>query len=132
MKKWEIIAEEAPFAIGPYSQAIRAGDLIFVSGQLPLHPTTGEMISGSIAEMTRRIFDNMEAILLTADSDLSMIVKLTVYLQDLADFEEVNRVFEEVFPSEPPARETVQVAGLPKDSRVEISAVAAAKGEGER
>lgn len=130
MRKWEIISDEAPFAVGPYSQAIRAGELVFVSGQLPLDPATGEMASGSIAEATRRVFDNIQAVLLTADSDLTQIVKLTVYLMDLADFDQVNGVFEEVFPSEPPARETVQVAGLPKDSRIEISAVAVTKGEG--
>lgn len=131
MKKWEIIADAAPFAIGPYSQAIRAGDFVFVSGQLPLDPESGEMADGSIADLTRRVFANIEAILVTADSGLSRIVKLTVYLRDLGDFAEVNEVFEEVFTSEPPARETVEVAGLPKDSRIEISAVAVAKGEGE-
>jgi len=131
LKKWEIITEDAPFAIGPYSQAVRAGELVFVSGQLPIDPQTNEMVAGSIADMTRRIFNNIEAILLTADSGLGQIVKVTVYLKDLADFAEVNKVFEEVFEAEPPARETVQVAGLPKDSRIEVSAVAVAKGEGE-
>lgn len=131
MKKWEIIAEDAPFAIGPYSQAIRAGELVFVSGQLPIDPSTNEMVTGTVSDMTRRVFANIEAILLTADSGLDGIVKVTVYLQDLADFAEVNAVFEEVFPTEPPARETVQVARLPKDSRLEVSAVAVAKGEGE-
>ncbi len=130
MNKWQVISEDAPAAIGPYSQAIRAGELVFVSGQLPMEPATGEMVSGTMTEMTRRVLDNIEAILVTADSGLPMVVKLTVYLQDLTDFDEVNSVFEEVFPSEPPARETVQVAGLPKGSRIEISAVAISKGEG--
>ncbi len=131
MKKWEIITEEAPFAIGPYSQAIRAGEMVFVSGQLPIDASSNEMIDGTVADMTRAVFRNISSILVAADSSLDRIVKLTVYLQDLADFAEVNSVFEEVFRSEPPARETVQVAGLPKDSRIEISAVAVAKGEGE-
>lgn len=130
MNKWRIIAEGAPAAIGPYSQAIRAGEFVFVSGQLPIDPLTGEMTSGSVADAARRIFTNMEAILTTADSGLNQIAKMTVYLQDLTDFDEVNAVFEEVFTSEPPARETVQVAGLPKGSRIEMSAVAITKGEG--
>lgn len=130
MDKWAIIAEDAPRAVGPYSQAIRAGDLVFVSGQLPLDPDSGEMISGTIGDMTRRVFANIEAILETADSSLSSVVKITVYLMDLRDFDEVNEVFEEVLPSEPPARETVQVAGLPKGSRIEMSAVAVVQGEG--
>jgi 2-iminobutanoate/2-iminopropanoate deaminase len=129
LRKWKIITEGAPAAIGPYSQAIRAGDLIFVSGQLPIDPDTGEMIS-EIGRATRRIFANIEAVLLAGDSTMSDIVKLTVYLTDLSDFEEVNGVFKEFFTSEPPARETVQVAGLPKGSRLEISAVAVAGGEG--
>lgn len=129
LSKREIITEDAPFAVGPYSQAIRAGDFIFVSGQLPIDHTTGEMIS-EIGNATRRIFANIGAILLAGDSRMQDIVKLTVYLKDLADFEEVNSVFEEVFSGEPPARETVQVAGLPKDSSIEVSAVAVAKGEG--
>ncbi len=129
MRKWKIITEGAPAAIGPYSQAIRAGDLIFVSGQLPIDPDTGGMISET-GRATRRIFANIEAVLLAGDSSMSDIVKLTVYLTDLGDFEEVNGVFNEFFTSEPPARETVQVAGLPKGSRLEISAVAVARGEG--
>lgn len=130
MDKWAIIAEDAPRAVGPYSQAIRAGNLVFVSGQLPLDPDSGEMVSGTIGDMTRRVFANIEAILETADSSLSSVVKITVYLLDLRDFDEVNQVFEEVLPSEPPARETVQVAGLPKGSRIEMSAVAVVQGEG--
>ena len=126
MDRSVISTERAPAAIGPYSQAIIAGGLVFVSGQLPLDPATGEMVEGDIAAMTRQIFRNIEAVLAAAGSSLDKIVKTTVFLADLADFQTMNGAYSEFFPAQPPARSTVQVARLPRDARVEIEVVALA------
>jgi 2-iminobutanoate/2-iminopropanoate deaminase len=126
MDRSVISTERAPAAIGPYSQAIAAGGLVFVSGQLPLDPATGEMVEGDIAAMTRQIFRNIEAVLAAAGSSLDKIVKTTVFLADLADFQMMNGAYSEFFPANPPARSTVQVARLPRDARVEIEVVALA------
>ncbi len=126
MDRSVISTERAPAAIGPYSQAIAAGGLVFVSGQLPLDPATGEMVEGDIAAMTRQIFRNIEAVLAAAGSSLDKIVKTTVFLADLADFQTMNGAYSEFFPAQPPARSTVQVARLPRDARVEIEVVALA------
>lgn len=126
MDRSVISTERAPAAIGPYSQAIAAGGLVFVSGQLPLDPATGEMVEGDIAAMTRQIFRNIEAVLAAAGSSLDKIVKTTVFLADLADFQTMNGAYSEFFPASPPARSTVQVARLPRDARVEIEVVALA------
>ncbi|RJQ31920.1 MAG: RidA family protein [Actinobacteria bacterium] len=122
-----IYTENAPQPIGPYSQAVKVGELVFVSGQIPLDPETGELVKGTVSEQTHIVFKNIEAILNAADSSLDKVVKISVFLKDLADFEEVNQVFELYFKSEHPARETVQVARLPKDANVEISVVAASE-----
>ncbi len=126
MDRSVISTERAPGAIGPYSQAIAAGGLIFVSGQLPIDPATGELVSGDIAAMTRQIFRNIEAVLAAAGSSLDKIVKTTVFLADLGDFQAMNSAYGEFFTQNPPARSTVQVARLPRDARIEIEVVALA------
>jgi 2-iminobutanoate/2-iminopropanoate deaminase len=126
MDRTVISTERAPAAIGPYSQAIAAGGLIFVSGQLPIDPATGELVADDIAAMTRQIFRNVETVLAAAGSSLSKIVKTTVFLADLGDFQTMNGAYSEFFPESPPARSTVQVARLPRDARVEIEVVALA------
>ena len=119
----------APGAIGPYSQAIRAGDLIFCSGQISLDPVTGEMVGGDdVGLQTRRVMDNLQAVLAAAGSDLSRVVKATIFLADLNDFGEVNDVYGSYFSAgaPPPARACVQVAALPRGAKVEIEATAIA------
>jgi 2-iminobutanoate/2-iminopropanoate deaminase len=119
-----ISTEKAPKAIGPYSQAIVANGFVFLSGQIPLDASTGQVNQGSIAEQTKTVLTNLKAVLESAGSDISKVVKTTVYLKDMQDFEEVNRVYGEFFTSNKPARATVQVARLPKDVGVEIDAIA--------
>ncbi|HDP70656.1 MAG TPA: hypothetical protein ENN38_07630 [Actinobacteria bacterium] len=121
-----VITEEAPLPAGHYSQAIKAGDFIFVSGQIPIDLQTDDLIEGDIKSKTRLILRNIEAILKAGDSSLSKVVKLTVFIKDLSDFPAVNSVFAEFFAGEPPARETVQVSKIPKDAEIEISAIALA------
>ena len=124
MEKKAVQTGDAPEAIGPYSQAIVSNGYVFCSGQVPLDPSTGELIKGSIADQTRRCMASLEAVLSAAGSDLEKIVKTTIYLMDMDDFVEVNEAYGEFFSSEPPARATVQVAGLSKGARVEIECVA--------
>lgn len=126
MQRVVISTESAPAAIGPYSQAIAAGGFIFVSGQLPIDPETGQFVAGDVPEMTRQIFRNIETVLGAAGSNLSKIVKTTVFLADLNDFQAMNGAYAEFFPENPPARSTVQVARLPRDARLEIEVVALA------
>lgn len=126
MDRTVISTASAPPAIGPYSQAIAAGDLIFVSGQLAIDPASGEFVTGDIAAMTRQIFTNIETILAAAGSNLSKVLKVTVFLADLNDFQEMNQAYATFFPSNPPARSTVQVARLPRDARIEIEVIALA------
>ncbi|HVH44573.1 MAG TPA: RidA family protein [Labilithrix sp.] len=114
----------APAAIGPYSQAIDAGDLVFLSGQVPIDPKTGELVQGDIGVQTDRVLDNLSAVLEAAGCSFSDVVKTTIYLTDLADFQAVNATYGKRFASAPPARATVQVAALPKGARVEIDAIA--------
>jgi len=120
-----VTTSRAPAAIGPYSQAVVAGGFLFVSGQIPLDPATGALISGSIADETRRVFDNLGAILEEAGADFSNVVKTTVYLKDMADFAAMNEVYASYFSDPAPARATVQAAALPKNVRVEIDVIAA-------
>jgi 2-iminobutanoate/2-iminopropanoate deaminase len=115
----------APAAIGPYSQAIKAGNLLFVSGQIPVDPTTGMLVSGDIAAQTRRVFENIGAILKAAGTSFDAVVRSTVYLQDMNDFAKMNDVYATYFTVPAPARATVQVARLPKDAKVEIDVIAA-------
>jgi len=117
----------APKAIGPYSQAIRAGNLLFVSGQIPLDPATGALVGGDIVAQTRRVLQNLAAILEAAGSSFGQVAKTTVFLQDMNEFVAMNEVYAEFFPAPAPARATVQVARLPKDVKVEIELVALAE-----
>ena len=119
-----ITTSSAPKAIGPYSQAIRAGSLLFVSGQVPIDPATGDLVEGDIAVQTRRVFDNIGAILKAAHRSFDQVVRTTVYLADMNDFAAMNEVYGTYFSSPAPARATVQVARLPKDARVEIDVIA--------
>lgn len=119
-----VTTPDAPAAIGPYSQAIVAGGFLFVSGQIPLDPATGRLVSGTIAEETRRVFDNLAAILTAAGAGFDDVVKTTVYLSDMADFTAMNEVYATYFSAPAPARATVQAAALPKGVRVEIDLIA--------
>jgi 2-iminobutanoate/2-iminopropanoate deaminase len=114
----------APGAIGPYSQAIRAGDFLFVSGQIPIDPATGALVDGGIADQTRRVLDNLGAILTAAGTSFSRVVKTTVYLADMAEFGAMNEVYATYFPQPAPARATIQAAALPRSVRVEIDLIA--------
>ena len=114
----------APEAIGPYSQAIKAGGFVFVSGQIPIDPETGQFVSGGIAEQTRQVMKNLASVLDAAGSDLQLVVKTSVFLADMEEFAAMNEVYGKFFGDEPPARATVQAVRLPRDARVEIEAVA--------
>lgn len=126
MSRSVISTQDAPQAIGPYSQAVRAGDLIFASGQLPVDPVSGQLVEGDVGAMTRQIFANVSAVLAAAGSSLERVAKVTVFLADMGDFAEMNAAYAEFFPTDPPARSTVQVARLPKDARIEIEVIAQA------
>jgi 2-iminobutanoate/2-iminopropanoate deaminase len=114
----------APAAIGPYSQAIRAGSLVFVSGQIPIDPATGTLVDGDIGAQTHRVFQNIAAILAAAGASLDDVVRTTVYLADMNDFGAMNGVYATYFSAPAPARATVQAARLPKDARIEIDVIA--------
>lgn len=123
----EIIATaKAPKAIGPYSQAVRANGLLFLSGQIPLHPETGEITGQTIEEQTVRIFENLKGVLESAGLSLADVVKTTVFVKDLGSFPKMNEVYARYFPTDPPARSTVEVSRLPRDVQVEIEAIAIA------
>ncbi len=119
-----ISSPDAPAAIGPYSQAIHSGDLIFLSGQVPIDPKTGELVTGDIAVQTERVLANLGAVLGAAGCGFEHVVKTTIYLVDLGDFQVVNETYAKRFSAAPPARATVQVSALPKGARVEIDAIA--------
>jgi 2-iminobutanoate/2-iminopropanoate deaminase len=119
-----ISTADAPAAIGPYSQAIHAGELLFLSGQIPIDPKTGELVKGDITVETERVLDNLAAVLAAGGASFAGVVKTTIYLVDLGDFQAVNAAYARRFTSAPPARATVQVAALPKGARVEIDAIA--------
>src|SRR5512143_3680060 len=119
-----VSTEKAPKAIGPYTQAILVENLVYTAGQLGLDPATMELVEGDIEAQTRQVLTNLRHVLETADSGLNFVVKTTVFLQDMGDFAKMNATYAEFFPENPPARSTVQVAGLPKGALVEIECVA--------
>ncbi|MBI4956671.1 MAG: RidA family protein [Myxococcales bacterium] len=124
MAREVISSERAPAAIGPYSQAIRAGELVFCSGQIPLVPGTSALVPGDVRDQTRQVLSNLEAVLAAAGARLADVVRTTIYLTDLGNFQAVNEVYGEFFGAEPPARATVGVAALPRGAAVEIDAIA--------
>jgi len=126
MAKEVISSDRAPKAIGPYSQAIRGGGLLFCSGQIPLDPVTGNLRGTSIAEQAEQVMANIEAVLAAAGVGFADVVKSTVYLTDLADFAAVNEIYERRFTTAPPARSTIEVKGLPRGANVEIEVIALA------
>jgi 2-iminobutanoate/2-iminopropanoate deaminase len=121
-----ITTHEAPAAIGPYSQAVRANGIIFLSGQIALDPKTGELVSGDVAAEAERVMENLGAVLRAAGADFSRVVRTTIFLVNLADFQTVNAIYGKRFSGTPPARATVQVAALPRGAKIEIDAIAIA------
>jgi 2-iminobutanoate/2-iminopropanoate deaminase len=119
-----ISTDKAPAAIGPYSQAIRAGDTLWLSGQIPLDPVSGALVGETAAEQAEQALQNLAAVLAAAESSFEDVVKCTIFLADMNDFAAVNAVYAQHMPTPPPARATVEVSRLPKDARVEISAIA--------
>lgn len=124
MEKKVIRTENAPAPIGPYNQAIQYGDMLFVSGQIAIDPATGNLVEGDIQAETRMVMQNLEAVLAAAGMNFSNVIKSSIFLMDMGQFAQVNEVYAGYFTVDPPARETVQVAGLPKGVNVEISVVA--------
>jgi 2-iminobutanoate/2-iminopropanoate deaminase len=124
MSKIIIKTSEAPQAIGPYSQAVEAGGFVFVSGQIPIDAKTGVVLEGDITVQAKLVMENAKAILLSAGCDMSMVVKATIYLKNIADFVSVNEVYGLYFPINPPARASVEVSGLPKDVAIEMDFIA--------
>ena len=121
-----VSTSDAPAAVGPYSQAIRSGNLLFCAGQIPLDPKTGQLVTGDIAIQTRRVLDNISALLKAAHLTFGHVVKTTIFLTDMNDFQTVNEIYATYFREQPPARSTVAVAALPKGAKVEIEVIAAA------
>lgn len=117
-------SEQAPKAIGPYSQAVKSNGFLFTSGQIPLDPATGELVGGSISDQTERVMNNLKAVLEAAGSSLDKVLKTTVYLADMNDFAEMNQVYGRFFGQSPPARSTVEVSRLPRDVKIEIDLIA--------
>jgi len=126
-----ISTDRAPRAIGPYSQAVRAGNMVFASGQIPIDPATGEFVAGGVAEQTEQVLRNLTAVFAAAEVAMHQVVKTTVFLADMDDFTAMNEVYGRFFGTEPPARATVQAARLPRDARVEIEAIAVVVRSGE-
>ncbi len=124
---WErtvISTDQAPAAVGPYSQAIIAGEFVFTAGQIPMDPATGRLVEGDIQEQTRQVLSNVKAVLQGAGTSLGKVVKVTVFLQDMGDFKAMNEVYAEFFVKEPPARSAIQAAALPLGVGIEIEAIA--------
>jgi 2-iminobutanoate/2-iminopropanoate deaminase len=124
MGKKVIYTDRAPEAIGPYSQAIQAGDFLFLSGQIPLDPKTGELVKGDIRSQTRQVLENIRGVLESQSLGMKDVVKVTLFLKDIGNFNQVNEVYGTYFPSSPPARSTVEVAKLPRDADIEIEVIA--------
>ncbi|HEX7814898.1 RidA family protein [Dyella sp.] len=118
-----VSTDAAPAAIGPYSQAVRAGDTVYFSGQIPLDPATGNLVEGDIAVQTRRVFDNLTAVAEAAGGSLAKIARVGIYVTDLANFATVNQIMAEYFQAPFPARSTIEVSGLPKGAQIEVDAV---------
>jgi len=119
-----ICSENAPKAIGPYSQAVRINGMLFMSGQIPLDPSTMQLVEGTIQVQTERVLENLKAVLKAAGLSLEHVVKTSVFLKNLSEFPQMNEVYARYFPTNPPARSTVEVAKLPRDVQVEIDAIA--------
>ena len=124
VKKKVIQTEKAPKAIGPYSQAIQAGNFLFLSGQIPLDPKTGELVKGDIRKQTQQVLENIKGILESQSLGMENVVKSTVFLKDIGNFNQVNEVYATYFPSSPPARSTIEVTKLPRNADIEIEAIA--------
>ena len=124
MKKKVVQTERAPKAIGPYSQAIQAGNFLFLSGQIPLDPKTGELVKGDIGQQAKQVLENIKGILESQKLRMEDVVKVTIFLKDIEKFNRVNEVYSTYFPSSPPARSTVEVAKLPRNAEIEIEAIA--------
>ncbi len=124
MDKKHITTDKAPAAIGPYSQAVKIGNIIFISGQIPLDPTSGELVEGDIKDQTRRVMENLKGIMTAAGGNMEHIVKTTVFLKNMDDFIQMNGAYAEFFQDNPPARACIEVSRLPKDVDIEIEAVA--------
>jgi 2-iminobutanoate/2-iminopropanoate deaminase len=125
MTKRAISTDAAPKAIGPYSQAIVSGGVVYLSGQIPLDPNTGQIVEGDIVQQTERVFENLKGVLEAAGASFGSVLKTTVFLLDMGEFARMNEVYARYFPADPPARSTVQAARLPRDVRVEIDCIAA-------
>ena len=125
MSRQAIATDHAPAAIGPYSQAVRSGSTVFLSGQIPLDPGTGQLVDGDIAAQARRVFDNLQAVCQAAGGSLDDVMRIGIYLTDLGDFAAVNTVMAEYFSAPYPARSTIEVAGLPRGAQVEVDAILA-------
>jgi 2-iminobutanoate/2-iminopropanoate deaminase len=125
-----ISTKEAPAAVGPYSQAVRVGSTVYCAGQIPLDPKSGQIVPGDIAAQTRRVLENIAAVLRAESLSFENIVKTTIFLTNLSDFQTVNEIYGSYFKKEPPARSTVQVPALPKGANVEIEVIAVANGNG--
>ncbi len=124
MKKTVVQTDKAPKAIGPYSQAIRAENFLFLSGQIPLDPKTGELVKGDIRQQTRQVLENIKGVLESQNLGMEDVVKVTIFLKNVVDFSQVNEVYGTYFPSSPPARSTIGVGGLPRNADIEIEAIA--------
>lgn len=122
-----VATDKAPQAVGPYSQAVIANGFVFLSGQIPLDPQTGTLVEGSIGDQTRRVLNNLSSVLKSVGTDLSSVVKTTVFMKDLGQFDEMNKVYAEFFTGNKPARATVEVSKLPKGANIEIEAIALLK-----
>jgi reactive intermediate/imine deaminase len=125
MPRIPVATDQAPAAIGPYSQAVRSGSLVFLSGQIPLDPATGQLVEGDISRQTRRVFDNLAAVCAAAGGSMEQVARVGIYLTDLSDFAAVNAVMAEYFQAPYPARSTIEVSGLPRGARVEVDAILA-------
>jgi len=124
VKKRVVQTDKGPKAIGPYSQAIQAGDFLFLSGQVPLDPKTGELVKGDVGQQTKQVLENIKGVLESQKLGMEDVVKVTIFLKNIANFNQVNEIYSTYFPTSPPARSTVEVARLPRDVEIEIEAIA--------